>query len=175
MEQATRTGMNGATVTLEIPPPPVVEALLEAATPPKAAPPTGGVLGTLTGWDEAGRPLVAYSEGEAIPALSTVPLTVEQIGHEVALLFLNHDAAQPLIVGVIQPPGPLAPVVAGAKVEASLDGERLEFTAGREIVFRCGAASITLTKAGKVLIHGAYLLSRSTGVNRIKGGSVQIN
>ena len=61
------------------------------------------------------------------------------------------------------------------KVEASLGGERLEFTAGREIVFRCGDASITLTKAGKVLIQGAYLLSRSSGVNRIKGGSVQIN
>ena len=40
---------------------------------------------------------------------------------------------------------------------------------------RCGKASITLTRAGKVLIRGAYLLSRSSGVNRIKGGSVQIN
>ena len=30
-------------------------------------------------------------------------------------------------------------------------------------------------RAGKVLIRGAYLLSRSSGVNRIKGGSVQIN
>ena len=28
---------------------------------------------------------------------------------------------------------------------------------------------------GKVLIRGTYLLSRSSGVNRIKGGSVQIN
>ncbi|MEW5071937.1 hypothetical protein AB1P14_09365, partial [Pseudomonas aeruginosa] len=38
-----------------------------------------------------------------------------------------------------------------------------------------GKASITLTRAGKVIIRGAYLSSRSTGVNRIKGGSVQIN
>ena len=44
-----------------------------------------------------------------------------------------------------------------------------------EIVFECGKASITLTKSGKILIRGAYLLSRSSGVNRIKGGSVQIN
>jgi hypothetical protein len=34
---------------------------------------------------------------------------------------------------------------------------------------------LTLTHAGKVLIRGAYVLSRSSGVNRIKGGSVQIN
>ncbi|MGV8750478.1 DUF6484 domain-containing protein, partial [Pseudomonas aeruginosa] len=61
------------------------------------------------------------------------------------------------------------------EASARLDGERLEFSAEREIVLRCGKASITLTRAGKVIIHGAYLSSRSTGVNRIKGGSVQIN
>ena len=37
------------------------------------------------------------------------------------------------------------------------------------------AGNIMLTRAGKVLIRGAYLLSRSSGANRIKGGSVQIN
>jgi hypothetical protein len=43
------------------------------------------------------------------------------------------------------------------------------------MVLRCGKASITLTRAGKVLIQGSYVLSRSTGVNRVKGGAVQIN
>ncbi len=61
------------------------------------------------------------------------------------------------------------------KVETTADGERVTVTAEREIEFRCGKASITLTRAGKVIIRGAYLLSRSSGVNRIKGGSVQIN
>ena len=45
-------------------------------------------------------------------------------------------------------------------------------TADKEIELRCGKASITLTKAGKILLRGEYLLSRSSGVNRIKGGSV---
>ena len=53
--------------------------------------------------------------------------------------------------------------------------ERLELTAEREIVLRCGKASITLTRAGKVLIRGDYISSRSSGVNKIKGGSVQLN
>ena len=56
-----------------------------------------------------------------------------------------------------------------------LNGRRLEFNADEELVLRCGKSSITLTQAGKVLIRGEYLLSRSSGVNRIKGGSVQIN
>jgi hypothetical protein len=56
-----------------------------------------------------------------------------------------------------------------------IDGKRISFDAKEEIVLRCGKSSITLTKAGKVIIRGAYLLNRSSGVNRIKGGSVQIN
>jgi hypothetical protein len=48
-------------------------------------------------------------------------------------------------------------------------------TAREQLVLRCGAASITLTRDGKVLIQGAYVSHRSSGVMRIKGGSVQIN
>jgi hypothetical protein len=48
-------------------------------------------------------------------------------------------------------------------------------SAKEQLVLRCGKASITLTKAGKVLIRGEYVQSRSSGVNRIRGGSVQIN
>jgi hypothetical protein len=54
-------------------------------------------------------------------------------------------------------------------------GREVVLTAENEIVLRCGEASITLTRAGKILLRGSYLLSRSSGVNRIKGGSVQIN
>jgi hypothetical protein len=48
-------------------------------------------------------------------------------------------------------------------------------TAEREMVLRCGEASITLTRAGKVIIKGAYIVSRSTGYNKIKGAAVDIN
>lgn len=53
--------------------------------------------------------------------------------------------------------------------------ETLVLAADREIVLRCGKASITLTRAGKVIIRGAYVGIISSGVNRIQGGSVQIN
>jgi hypothetical protein len=61
------------------------------------------------------------------------------------------------------------------QVEVDADGERMIVAAREQLVLRCGKASITLTKAGKVLIQGDYVLSRSSGVNRIKGGSVQLN
>jgi len=56
-----------------------------------------------------------------------------------------------------------------------VDGKRISIEGKEEIVLSCGESSITLTKAGKILIRGKYLLSRSSGVNRILGGSVQVN
>ena len=60
-------------------------------------------------------------------------------------------------------------------VEARLDGKRVVLEAEQEIVLRCGDASITLTRDGKILVRGAYVETHSRGVNRIKGGAVKIN
>jgi hypothetical protein len=53
--------------------------------------------------------------------------------------------------------------------------EELLVTAAKQLTLRCGESSITLTAAGKIIIRGKYIVSRSSGVQRIKGGSVQIN
>jgi len=60
-------------------------------------------------------------------------------------------------------------------LELSVDGERVTLVAMEQMVLRCGKASITMTRAGKIIVRGAYVSTRSTGANRIKGGSVQIN
>lgn len=59
--------------------------------------------------------------------------------------------------------------------DAVIDGKKMTFDAEEQIEFRCGKSSIVLTRNGKVIIKGAYLLNRSSGVNHIKGGSVKIN
>jgi hypothetical protein len=90
-------------------------------------------------------------------------------------MFEGGDPFSPIVMGVLRDgdgwPLPEQP----GQVEVDADGERLIVSAREQVVIRCGKASITLTKAGKVLIQGAYVLSRSSGVNRIKGGSVQLN
>jgi hypothetical protein len=103
-----------------------------------------------------------------------VPVDRSRLGAEVALAFPSGNSEQPLILGLLETANVQAPS-SSQPLQATVDSDRLELTADREIVLRCGKASITLTRAGKVLIRGAYVLSRSSGVNRIKGGSVQIN
>lgn len=141
----------------------------------------GPVVGRLVGFDPSGVGLVDHprnGSGAPLPARSVVPLMAEGIGREVVLMFENSDFQKPIIMGVVQDPAPPPPEHAARRQEpcvAELDGRRLVFTAEQEIVIRCGEASITLTRAGKILIRGAYVLSRSTGVNCLKGASVQIN
>ncbi len=132
----------------------------------------GVVIGILVDLPDPAAPVVAFPGNLAeagLPARSTTRLELDHIGRQVALMFENGDPRRPLVIGLIQQPGQPPPLV------AEVDRERLVLTAQREIVLKCGKASITLTRAGKVILRGAYLLSRSSGVNRIKGGSVQIN
>jgi hypothetical protein len=107
--------------------------------------------------------------GCPVTARTTTTLDPSAIGGEVVLVFEAGDPARPIVVGVVRP------VDAPPSVPAEVDGERVLITADREIVLRCGEASITLTRAGKVLIRGTYVLSRSSGANRIKGAVVEIN
>lgn len=102
-------------------------------------------------------------------------------GRDILIVFENSDPELPIIIDTMHSmldeiTETTDVVLEGEKPEdVMVDGRRITFDAQEEIVLRCGKSSITLTKAGKVIIRGAYLLSRSSGVNRIKGGSVQIN
>ena len=134
----------------------------------------GVVVGTLVGIGPGGAPLVEhpYHRGAALTARSIVAVDPALVGREVALMFERADPGRPLVMGVLQMPSDR---MASRLPAAEVDGERVTFTAEREIVLRCGKASITLTRAGKVLIKGEFVLTQAGGVNRIRGGSVQIN
>ncbi len=136
----------------------------------------GAQLGRLAGWDDAGVPLVEAPGllAGAWPARSTVRLQRQDVGRGVVFLCEGGRANRPIIIGLLQPPGPASEPPSPA-VEVTLDGRRVELTAAQEIVLRCGEASITLTRAGKVLIKGAYVCSKSTGQNDLKGATVHIN
>lgn len=146
---------------------------------PQPTSPMGVVVGELVGMKNEGRtPLVLYPGQPGLTALvarSVVDLYGPHIGSKVVLMFEGGDAGKPIVMGVLREGEGWPLAEQPDQVEVDADGQRLIVSAKEQLVLRCGEASITLTKAGKVLIKGNYVLTRSTGMNRIKGGAVQIN
>ncbi|MBJ2158888.1 DUF6484 domain-containing protein [Variovorax sp. IB41] len=104
-------------------------------------------------------------------ARTTVHLGDEDVGGDVVVAFDRGDPQRPLILGR---------VLSGQEaqegvVHAQADGDRLVLSARERIVLQCGGSSITLTRAGKVLINGHFVQTRATGVNSLKGGSIELN
>jgi hypothetical protein len=140
---------------------------------------SGGVIvGELIGMTDDGRtPLVVFPGqrgSAAIQARSVLDLHSAHVGGQVVLVFEGADPRKPIIMGLIREERSSRQQHPG-HVEVDTDGERMIVSAKTQLVLRCGKASITLTQAGKVLIEGTYVSSRSTGANRLKGGSIHLN
>jgi hypothetical protein len=136
-------------------------------------------IGTLVGFADGGAtPLVTYADQPtpaAQSARATLDLHAAHIGRSAVLMFEEGDPSRPIIVGCLQAADATGLPDVPGHVEVEVNRQRLIVTAKDQIVLRCGKASITLTKEGKVVIQGAYLSNQSAGVLRLKGGSVQIN
>jgi hypothetical protein len=156
---------------------PLVDARPEGTQP--GEPIAGVVIGQLIALADEGRSPLVTLPGQigsaAVRGRSTVDLYGAHIGCEVVVAFEDADMRKPIIIGVLRGGARWPLEQRPGQVNVDADGERLVVTAQNQLVLRCGKASITLTKTGKVLIEGAYISTRSSGVNRIKGGSIQLN
>jgi hypothetical protein len=143
---------------------------------------SGHLVGQLLGM-EAGIARVTFPRNPHGPlsarSVVDLPASVGAEGVPVLLVFEGERSDQPIIVGVLRSPaGKVEPQAAPSEAaprEALIDGKRVVLSAADEIVLRCGKASIALRRNGRVVIRGAYVETRAEGVNRVKGGSVQIN
>lgn len=145
-----------------------------------ADPVTAPIVGEFIGFDLDDTPLVRLPSalpGEVVRARATVQLARHQLNQQVIVICENCDARLPIILGVIQGQlaGESAVPLASRQINVQADNDRHVIRAEREIVLQCGDASITLTRAGKVIIKGNYVLSRSTGPNKLKGAVIDIN
>jgi hypothetical protein len=134
--------------------------------------PSGVSVARFTGFDDAGRFLVAFGDADPpVCAWSTVGLTAADAGAEVAVGYEHDGAGRLVILGRLRESASVP--MRGTSVHVG--GQRVTIRADQDLELRCGAASIVLTRAGKVLINGSYVSSRSRGANRIKGAYVDIN
>lgn len=143
-----------------------------------AQPLPGVVIGELVAISDSGRtPLIVYpgqAGTAALRARAVLDLHGDHVGKPVVLSFEGGDPSLPIIMGVVLTEAS-NPIDAAGHVEVDANGERMIVSAKEQLILRCGKASITLTKAGKVIIEGSYIVSRATGTHRIQGGSVQLN
>jgi hypothetical protein len=129
----------------------------------------GVLLGTVTGVDERGLPIVSTGAAEA-PAAYVVwmpdpPEWSDCVGLRVVLALVDGDESRPVVLGLLDaPPAPPKQVPDALRVESR-----------RELVIECGKSKIALRADGRIEIRGGHLISRSSGPNKIKGGTVHIN
>jgi len=143
-------------------------------------------VGKIVNVDEGGQAFVDFPGNTLGPLPARFVESIKQkllkhgvpINDKILIIFENDDPGLPIIIDAIcdtlddQAESDAVAFQVQETEDVTIDGRRVTFDAKEQIELRCGKSSIILTRAGKVLIRGAYLFSRSTGVNRIKGGSV---
>jgi hypothetical protein len=100
----------------------------------------------------------------------------KDLGRKVILGFENGEPQHPILFGFLSSAQRKETIELVPTSDAATQiPESLHLKSGQELILECGKAKISLRADGKIVILGGYLVSRSTGVNKIKGGSVQIN
>jgi hypothetical protein len=157
---------------------------LERSAPAPSVP-DGATLGWIARVDDEGIWVETPDGVEPMLAMSVVALSRAELDAAVAdrrdavLLFLV-GTGQPVLLGLCQPTPPVEGTLAEApdEITAAIDGQdprKVRLEGQDEVVLRCGKASITMRRNGRIVIRGVQVESRATGRNRIKGGAVLIN
>lgn len=136
----------------------------------RGAPRLGTQLSKIVGFDDGGAPLVDV-DGTKVIARATIAVSRDDVGREATLTFIDGDPARPVITGLFVDPA--APVRRRRHVK--LKAEQLDLEAATQLTLTCGKASITLHRDGKVVIRGVEVVSRASGTNRIRGGTIELN
>jgi len=142
-------------------------------------------VGYVVDTDGEGRPVVDFSGNPAGPQVAqrTVPLAGEALAVAVAarqsvqLRFEDGNPRRPVIVGLLEGTRVSADGVGSAKTRRVPRGAGPGFEVRESedgVEWRCGRASIRLMPDGRLLLKGTRIDIEAEGVNRIRGGVVDI-
>ncbi|MGD8175025.1 DUF6484 domain-containing protein [Marinimicrobium sp. ARAG 43.8] len=142
------------------------------------------LLGTMVDITDKGAASVRVILGNqslTLEVTSVIPLCRAYIGRQAVIMLAGGGLRTPVLMGLVHSPldmvleKPLPEVEKKYPPAVEVDGQTTLVEGDRKVVLRCGAASITLTAEGKILLRGQHLVSRSDGVNRVLGAAVQLN
>lgn len=146
---------------------------------------SGVIVAVVEGESDDGRPLVRWESGQRKACAARAvwmklpPKWSACEGLRVIVGFEDGHETKPILLGLLDSPPSTEKEPAEPLTEADPARDTkpkvLRIESEQELILECGKAKIALRADGRVVILGGYVLSRSTGVNKIKGGSVAIN
>jgi hypothetical protein len=158
----------------------LVKPAQNTSAPTQQAALSGVALGRILGIAQDGRislsvPVIG---GEPLWASSLCRISPEQIGQICAVQFIDGDATQPLVIGILLTQADSVAERRATSVTVIEDDQspkQLVLEAQERLVLRCGKAFITMTSDGNITMQGVYLYSRAQATHRIRAASLQAN
>lgn len=99
------------------------------------------------------------------------------IGRTAVVMFIAGEWERPLVVGLVRA-ADAAPVPAPAETvpDAPARAEKhVVVEAGEALTLKCGKASLTMQKNGRLVLRGTDIASYASGTQRINGAIVEVN
>ena len=140
--------------------------------------PAGILIGTIVEIHPSGLPVIeimdpAYASDKPILAQAICSLAVLKVGRQCAVSLTAGEKPTAIVLGQLQ--STVFGVSDSAEIIVSDTEGKIDIQADSEINLRCGKATLRMTAAGLVEIRGEKVVSHSSGLNRIRGGSVKLN
>lgn len=138
-------------------------------------------IGVIASISDDGQVLVTCDlNQQPTPALSTQFFAEPQslVGEQVLLAFVDNDLLQPVIVGLLSQSVSNELLIHNStkhQKKLHISVEDFALNATKNIDINVGHSSLLLDRFGKIVLKGKNLISRATGKNKIKGGSISLN
>lgn len=142
------------------------------------------LTGHLDGIDGEGRVLFLPEAGGRSPFPVAIGLPIPdaalvkaaRTGARALALRVSGPGERWVLVGLLRERvGEKARDAAPGQLEITVDGETVRIEAQHQIELRCGRSKLLLRKDGRVVLSGSYVLTKSTGPNKIKGATIALN
>jgi hypothetical protein len=156
----------------------MLDELLANSVSPQMPAPGEILIGVIVDKLTNGLPVVQVMddsfEGVApMVAQSICSLDVLEVGRQCAVTVTGGSQQTALVLGQLQ--SAVIGLGSAAEIKVSQEDGMIEIQSEKEIAFRCGDATFRMTSEGLVEMRGNRVVSHSTGLNRIRGGSVRLN
>jgi len=136
--------------------------------------------GVVTGSTIDGRIRVREEYGERVFTCDTLRLVAGPrlsytIGTEVLLLASDDDDEIGYVLGALDGSGADTSASPSIAVARDDDATVIRLSARQLLELTCGRASLIMNADGTVVLKGTTVVSRASGVNKIRGAAVRIN